>query len=111
LNFKTSQPWRKTKTKTKTNGGSASSTLQTNKNAGNARGMMTMDNQRRRQPAERAIKLFGLGGGGRRAQQEVEEDSVEELAVLLLRQVPRVGDHLHRRLLPELPALDWKNQK
>ena len=37
-------------------------------------------------------------------QQEVEEDFVEELGILLLRQVPRVRDHLHRRLLPKLPA-------
>jgi len=35
-------------------------------------------------------------------QQEVEEDFVEELGILLLRQVPRVRDH--RRLLPKLPA-------
>ena len=42
-------------------------------------------------------------------QQEVEEDLVEELGILLLRQVPRVRDHLHRRLLPELPACAWKS--
>jgi hypothetical protein len=43
-------------------------------------------------------------GGGRRLQQEVEEDAVEELDVLLLGQVSRVRDHLHRRFLSELPA-------
>jgi hypothetical protein len=37
-------------------------------------------------------------------QQEIKEDLVEELWILLLRQVARLRDHLHRRLLPELPA-------
>ena len=46
-------------------------------------------------------------GGGRRLQQEVEEDAVEELDVLLLRQVSRARDHLHCRLLSQLPAYTY----
>jgi hypothetical protein len=55
--------------------------------------------------------LASRGGnavGAGRLQQEVEEDAVEELGLLLRRQVPRVRNHLHRRLLPELPAcMHW----
>lgn len=55
-----------------------------------------------RQKAE--PELFGGGAAvrGGRVQQEVEEDLVEELGILLLRQVACVRDHLHRRLLPKL---------
>jgi len=77
-----------------------------------------INQQRRRTPKTRVAgyimdnqeeaELFGVGAAvgcrSGRVQQEVEEDSVEELGVFLLRQVPRLGDHLHRRLLPELPA-------
>jgi hypothetical protein len=43
-------------------------------------------------------------GGGRSLQQEVKEDAIEKLDVLLLWQVSRARDHLHRRFLSKLPA-------
>lgn len=65
------------------------------------------DTQRRTQDTKAILFLSYCGGaavGDGWLQQELEEDAVEELGFLLRRQVPWVWDHLHRGLLPELPA-------